>query len=108
MYAEAITAAAKARETYRRKFGINRNARLRFGKVRTRATKHECGCCCRTEEIINERYLSPYAFALIHNALGERDEALDYLEKGFSGANRKWCFEGRAKWNNLRNEPRCI
>ena len=35
----------------------------------------------RLTEAAKTRYVSPYAFAVIHLALGEKDQALDWLEK---------------------------
>ena len=55
------------------------------------------------------RWVPPYHFALVYNALGERDKALDYLEKGFAEKDvRMVWLKVEPKWNNLRNEPRFI
>ena len=56
-----------------------------------------------------ERWVPPYNFALVYNALGENDKALDYLEKGFAEKDvRMVWLKVEPKWNNLRNEPRFI
>jgi len=53
------------------------------------------------------RYVAPYDFAIIYNALGETDTALDYLEKAFAEKNVLLVFlKVDPKWNNLRNDPR--
>jgi len=52
-------------------------------------------------------YVAPYDFAIIYNALGETDTALDYLEKAFAEKNVLLVFlKVDPKWNNLRNDPR--
>jgi len=57
----------------------------------------------------NERYVPPYNLALIYNALGENEKALDHLEKGFAEKDVRMVFlKVEPKWNNLRNEPRFI
>ena len=53
------------------------------------------------------RYVAPYNFAIIYNALGETDTALDYLEKAFAERNVLMVFlKIDPKWNNLRDAPR--
>ena len=55
------------------------------------------------------RYVPPYHFALIYNALGESEKALDYLEKGFTEKDARMVFlKVEPKWNNLRREPRFV
>lgn len=55
------------------------------------------------------RYVPPYHFALIYNGLGEREKALDYLEKGFAEKDVRMVFlKVEPKWNNLNSEPRFI
>ena len=53
------------------------------------------------------RYVAPYNFAIIYNALGEANTALNYLEKAYAEKNVLMMFlKVDPKWNNLRNEPR--
>lgn len=53
------------------------------------------------------KYVSPYDVALIHNALGEPDTALGWLEKAFEERDPKMtALKIDAKWNNLRDNPR--
>jgi serine/threonine-protein kinase len=55
------------------------------------------------------RYVPPYHIALIHNGLGEEDQALTWLERGFEQRDAKMVFlKVEPKWNNLRNEPRFV
>ncbi len=55
------------------------------------------------------KYVSPYNIALVYNSLDERDNALEWLEKGFQQRDPKMTFlKVEPKWNNLRNEPRFV
>jgi hypothetical protein len=55
------------------------------------------------------RYIPPYNLALIYNAPGENDRALDHLEKGFTERDVRMVFlKVEPKWKNLRNERRFI
>ena len=52
-------------------------------------------------------YVPPYAFAMVHNALGEYDEALEWLERGIEQRDPKMTFLKVAfQWKNLHADPR--
>ncbi|MDQ3134030.1 MAG: hypothetical protein M3Q76_04375 [Acidobacteriota bacterium] len=54
-----------------------------------------------------ERHVPPYHIALIYNGLGERDETLVWLERGFQQRDPRMIFlKVEPKWNNLRSDPR--
>jgi tetratricopeptide (TPR) repeat protein len=54
-----------------------------------------------------ERYVSPYNIALIYNGLGERDEALAWLERAYEQRDQKIVFlKVEPKWNNMRDDRR--
>jgi hypothetical protein len=56
-----------------------------------------------------ERYVPPYDFALIHNGLGERNEAFAWLERGVEQRDPKILFlKVDARWNNSRDDPRFV
>jgi len=56
-----------------------------------------------------ETYVPPYNIALVYNALGERESALNYLEKGFSERDVRMVFlKVEPYWDTLRSEPRFI
>ena len=58
-------------------------------------------------KISTERYVPPYTIALIYNGLGERDEALAWLARGFEQRDPFMTFlKVEPKWNNLRDDPR--
>jgi eukaryotic-like serine/threonine-protein kinase len=53
------------------------------------------------------RYVAPYGIALVYNALGERDETLVWLERGFEQRDHKMnLLKVDPKWNNLHGDPR--
>jgi tetratricopeptide (TPR) repeat protein len=55
------------------------------------------------------RYVPPYHIALIYNGLGETEETLRWLERGFEQRDAKMVFlKVEPKWNNLRSEPRFV
>jgi TolB-like protein/Tfp pilus assembly protein PilF len=54
-----------------------------------------------------ERFVPPYHIALAYNGLGQTDEALTWLERGFEQRDPKMAFlKVDPKWNNLRYDPR--
>jgi len=56
-----------------------------------------------------ERYVPPYNVALAYNALGKREKALDYLEKGFEEKDVRMVFlKIEPQWDNLRSEQRFL
>ncbi|MDQ3131193.1 MAG: winged helix-turn-helix domain-containing protein [Acidobacteriota bacterium] len=60
-------------------------------------------------KLSTERYVPAYNFAIVYNALGETETALDHLEKAFAEKNVLMVFlKVDPKWNNLRNDPRFI
>ena len=60
-------------------------------------------------KLANERFVPPYHIAHIYSGLGEHDEALKWLERGFELRDPKMTFiKVDPKLNNLRNEPRFI
>ena len=53
------------------------------------------------------RYVAPYNFAVIHNALGETDLVFDYLEKAFATRSVLMVFlKVDPKWRNLKDDKR--
>ncbi len=54
-----------------------------------------------------KKYVPAYNFAMIYNGLGERDEALKWLEK--SHQEREWqltFIKVETRWNEFRSDPR--
>ena len=58
-------------------------------------------------KLSTERFVPPYLIALVYNGLGERDEALAWLERGFEQRDPSMTFlKVEPKWNNLRDDSR--
>jgi tetratricopeptide (TPR) repeat protein len=56
-----------------------------------------------------ERYVPPYNLALVHQGLGEREEALDWLEKAFDARDVLLTFVAvDSKWDALRTNERFV
>jgi hypothetical protein len=56
-----------------------------------------------------ETYVPPYNIALAYNTVGERQRALDYLEKGFSERDVRMVFlKVEPQWDSLRSEARFL
>ncbi|MGI8995600.1 MAG: protein kinase domain-containing protein, partial [Pyrinomonadaceae bacterium] len=105
MYTEAIAAARKARELS----GFSTQPTAFLGYALAKSSK---GAEARAEleallRLSKERYVPPYHVALIYNGLGERDETLAWLERGFEQRDpRMIVLKVEPKWNNLRADPR--
>ena len=57
-------------------------------------------------KLLTERYVLPYHPALIYNGLGQHDEALTWLERGYQQRDPRMVFlKVDQKWNNLRDNP---
>jgi serine/threonine-protein kinase len=107
MHEEAGAALVKAREL----FPSNMESTALLGYALTKAGKLTQAQAVRNElcRLSNQEYVAPYNLAMIHNGLGKRAKALDYLEKAFAEKNVLMVFlKVEPKWNNLRNEPRFI
>ena len=105
MFAEAVAVTRKARElsaVSSEPIAFGAYALARSGKVtEAQAALDEL------LKLSTERYVPPYHFALIYNALGEREKALDYLEKAFTERDVRMVFlKVEPKWNNLRGDSR--
>ena len=74
------------------------------------------GCASEATEILQtldaisrDRYVPPYAQALIHAGLGEATSALDWLDRALEAHDVHLVFLSvDPKWDFLRNEPRFI
>ena len=60
-------------------------------------------------KLSKERFVPPYHIAIVYNGLGRSNEALDWLERGFTERDPKMTFlKVDTRMNNLRDEPRFI
>jgi DNA-binding winged helix-turn-helix (wHTH) protein/TolB-like protein/Tfp pilus assembly protein PilF len=58
-------------------------------------------------KLSDQRYIPPYNIALAYLGLGDREKALDYLEKAFASKDVRMVFLNvEPKWKYLRSEPR--
>jgi serine/threonine-protein kinase len=107
MYAEAIAESRKARDlsaVSSEPIAFGAYALAKSGKVAEAQAALDA-----LLRLSQTRYVPPTNIALIYNALGKSDKALDYLEKGFTEKDVRMVFlKVEPKWNNLRNEPRFV
>jgi len=60
-------------------------------------------------KLSTERFVPASHIAIIYSGLGEREKALEWLEKGFEQRDPKMAFlKVEPKWADLRSEPRFI
>ena len=59
------------------------------------------------EKLTDERYVSPFNMALIHLGLDNKDQAMDWLEKGYRERSRSMIWLNvDARFDPLREDPR--
>jgi len=59
------------------------------------------------KSLATQNYVPAYSFAMIHNGLGEREEALRYLEKSLQEREVQITFiKIDTRWNDFRAHPR--
>ena len=107
MFQEAVAEARNAREIS----GVSTHPIAFEGYALAKSGKRAeaKGLLAKLLKLSTERYVSPSNIALIYNGLGERDETLAWLERGFEQREPKMVFlKVEPKWNNLRSDPRFI
>jgi tetratricopeptide (TPR) repeat protein len=58
-------------------------------------------------ELARERYVPPYAFALVHAGLGDRDAVFDWLNRAFEARDVNLIFHTVApKWEPFKTDER--
>jgi len=107
MYPEAVAATEKAKE-----LSVVSTETIAFGAYPLAKSGKIAEARAALDELLElskSRYVPPYNIALVYNALGETESALDYLEKGFAEKDVRMVFlKVEPKWNNLRTAPRFI
>jgi serine/threonine protein kinase/tetratricopeptide (TPR) repeat protein len=105
MFAEAVFEARKARELN----GASSEpiALLGYALAKSGKQAEARGLLEELLKLSTQRYISPGNIALIYNGLGERDETLAWLERGYKERDPKMVsLKVEPKWNNLRDDPR--
>jgi len=105
MYSEAIAEARKASEL--NPANSHSIAFLGYALAKSGKQAEARGVLEELLKRSTERYVSPYSIALTYNGLGERDEALAWLERALEQRDPRMVFlKVEPKWNNLRSDPR--
>ncbi len=69
--------------------------------------RHQAEDVLRTlKSIAHERYVPPYAMALVHAGLGQRDSAFEWLDRAYTARDVHLVLGKDAKWDALRDDPR--
>jgi serine/threonine-protein kinase len=105
LFAEAVAEARKARElsgSVSQPFSFLGYALAKSGKrAEARAVLEEL------LKLSTERYVPPYYVALIYKGLGEHDEAIAWLERGYEQRDPRMIFlKTEPKWNDMHADPR--
>ncbi len=90
-------------------FGVNSNSLALLGYALAKSGKETeaRGVLQELLKLSTERHVSPHNIALIYNGLGEQDDTLAWLERGFKERDPGTVFlKVGPKWNNLHADPR--
>ncbi|HSP62537.1 MAG TPA: protein kinase [Pyrinomonadaceae bacterium] len=105
MLAEAVVEARKAREL--NSANSQPIAQLGYALAKSGKQAEARGLLEELLKLSTQRYVSPGNIALIYNGLGQADETLAWLERGYERRDPKMVFlKVEPKWNNLRADPR--
>ena len=106
MYPEAIVEAQASVDTTRRKVGHPLSV-LGYALAKSGRTGEARAILDELLASSREHYVSPYSIALTCIALGEREEALAWLERGFEARDHKMnLLKVDPKWNDLHGDAR--
>jgi serine/threonine-protein kinase len=106
MHAEAIAAATKAKELSGATEAI---ALTGYGFAKSGETIKARTVLQELSTIATTRYVPSYNIAIVYNGLGEREKALDYLERGYEEKDLRMVFlKVDPKWNEFRSNARFI
>ena len=105
MYKEAIAEARRALEL--NEASVQPRAYLAYALARSGEERKARVELEQLLKLSTERWIPPYLIALVHNALGKRNEALAHLERGYEQRDPKMVFlMVEPKWKNLSSDPR--
>ncbi len=105
MYREAVAEARRAKE-----LSPNQTISDAFGNYALAKSGKREEARAGLEELLKlsvVRFVPPCHIALIYNGLGETDQVVAWLEKGYEQRDPKMAFlKAEPKWNNLAADPR--
>lgn len=106
-YPEALAAFSKVREFSRE--DSEPVAALGFLWAHTGEPAKARGALDELKALSAERYIPPSHFAMVHSALGEKDEAIAWLEKGYEERDPAMSsLKIDPIWDSLRSDPRFV
>jgi len=105
MYPEAIAEARRAVEITNRSV-THPLAVLGYALAKSGDVAQARGVLEELLTASRSRYVSPYGVALLYNALGEHDETMAWLERGYEVRDHKMnLLKVDPKWANLHGDP---
>ncbi|HEV8369889.1 MAG TPA: protein kinase [Pyrinomonadaceae bacterium] len=105
MYAEACVEARKAHELSQS--STLPPAYLGYALAKSGKRKEALAVLDEVLRLSHERYVPPYHIALIYAGLGDKDETMNWLERGYEQRDPKMVFlKVEPKWHELRDDPR--
>ncbi|MEP7076945.1 MAG: hypothetical protein ABI878_14150, partial [Acidobacteriota bacterium] len=105
MFAEAASEAGRSKELSA--ISSQSSAYLAFALARSGNRPEAEAALNQLLKLSEERYVPPHNIALIYNALGETEKAIDLLDRGFAERDARMVFlKVEPQWKNLRDEPR--
>src|SRR5688572_521417 len=106
MYAEAIAEAQKAARITRRSVAHPLGL-LGYALAKSGDTEKAQAVLDELLAATKSKYVAPYGVALLYNALGDREKAFAWLERGFEARDHKMnLLKVDPKWSNLHGDPR--
>ena len=107
MYPEALAALTKSREFSGGNTEtislLGYNQAVSGNRAQAQATLAEL------KSLSPQRYVPPYNIAMIYNGLGEKDEALIWLQKAYEERDVRLTFiKVDQKWDEFRSDPRFV
>ncbi|HKX84864.1 MAG TPA: winged helix-turn-helix domain-containing protein [Pyrinomonadaceae bacterium] len=105
MYPEMIQAASRARDITQG--NAESTAYVAIAHARSGKAEEARRILLELEARSSQRNVPSYDFALIYNALGDRDQALERLKEGFQKKEVQMVFlKIEPQWDGLRGDPR--
>ena len=106
MFPEAIVEAQAAVDSTRRRVGHPLGV-LAYALARSGRMAEARAILDELLTTANSRYVSPYSLALAFEGLGEHDQALSWLARGFEARDHKMnLMKVDPKWQDLHGDPR--